>query len=142
MKDNTKANRVSQHLSALTVFINDIKAMRKFYHETLGWAVLTENEKVVMFKLDKVVLTLCASDVFYDYTGLQPDAAANKSFYSTINLDSPKQVDDSFKKLRESGVNITKMPKKVFWGGYSGFFADPEGNTWEVAYNPISATRA
>ena len=127
-------------ISAVTIAARDIKALRKFYHDALGWTVSAENEKVVIFRLNNVMLTLCTPDVFKEYTGIE-QVGSNTGFYFTINLDSPKRVNESFKKLAEKNVNIIKQPEKTFWGGYSGFFADPEGNHWEVSHNPISRTK-
>lgn len=127
-------------INAITIAAKDIKALRKFYHDSLGWPVSAENEKVVIFRLNNTMLTLCTHDVYKEYTG--SDAGqSNNGFYFTINLDSPKRVNDSFKKLAEKNVNVTKAPEKTFWGGYSGFFVDPEGNHWEVCHNPISRTK-
>jgi hypothetical protein len=128
-------------INAATVAVKDIKALRKFYHEILGWTVLSENAKVVILKMDNAAFTLCTMDVFSEYTGMQP-GSGNKSFYLTINLESPKRVDESFKKLKQLSVNIVKMPQKTFWGGYSGFFTDPENNYWEICFNPIPGTKS
>ncbi len=48
-----------------------------------------------------------------------------------------KGVDDLFAQFEKQNVNILKQPEKVFWGGYSGYIADPDGNLWEIAYNPF-----
>ncbi|HEY5327943.1 MAG TPA: VOC family protein, partial [Mucilaginibacter sp.] len=54
-----------------------------------------------------------------------------------ITYRSQKEVDDVFMALEDKGVHIVKPPQKVFWGGYSGYVADIEGNLWEIAYNPF-----
>lgn len=54
-----------------------------------------------------------------------------------LTLATPAQVDALFDDLRSKGVRILKEPQAVFWGGYSGYFADPDGNAWEVAHNPF-----
>jgi uncharacterized glyoxalase superfamily protein PhnB len=53
------------------------------------------------------------------------------------NLDSREAVDRAFDSLRGIGAKILKEPQEVYWGGYSGYFADPEENYWEVAWNPF-----
>ncbi len=132
---------MSQQINAVTIAVNDIKLMRKFYHDILGWAVLAENPEVVMLKLNNAVLTLCSIPVFAEYTGTYPDDGSKKGFYLTTNLESPKRVDDYFKKLANQQVMIIKKPEKTFWGGYGGFFADAEGNKWEICFNPIAGTK-
>jgi uncharacterized glyoxalase superfamily protein PhnB len=52
------------------------------------------------------------------------------------NTRSEKEVDDLIKNLRKQGVQVIKEPQKVFWGGYSSYIADPDGNLWEIAFNP------
>ena len=58
--------------------------------------------------------------------------------YCSSNVCSEQEVDAVIADLRAKGVTILKEPQKVFWGGYSSYFADPDGNPWEVAYNPFS----
>ena len=54
----------------------------------------------------------------------------------SCTMKSEAEVDSFFAKIEELGVTIAKMPEKVFWGGYSGYFQDPDGYYWEVAYGP------
>lgn len=132
---------MDQQINAVTIAVKDIKLMRKFYHDTLGWAIFAENPSVVMLRLNNAVLTLCTTVIFAEYTGNYPDAESKKGFYLTTNLESPKRVDEYFKKLAAKKVLITKKPEKVFWGGYSGFFEDIEGNKWEISFNPMPGTK-
>ena len=60
-----------------------------------------------------------------------------RSFSLAHNLRSEQEVDALFVELTSKGVAILKQPQKVFWGGYSGYVADPDGNLWEIAYNPF-----
>jgi hypothetical protein len=55
------------------------------------------------------------------------------------NARSKEDVDAIFSRLKAKGATIVKAPEEVFWGGYSGYFSDPDGHTWEVAYNPYWA---
>jgi hypothetical protein len=127
-------------INAITIAAQDIQSLRLFYSQVLEWKIFSQNENVVMFKLNNVILTICAADVFTEYSGMQAPSPADKNFYLTVNLDSPKRVDQTLQRLVALNVDIVKMPKKAFWGGYSGFFADPEGNRWEVCYNPTPNT--
>ncbi len=54
------------------------------------------------------------------------------------NLASPKKVDNAYQEAIKAGATPMKQPQKVFWGGYSGYFADPDGYLWELAYNPFT----
>lgn len=67
-----------------------------------------------------------------------PGEHIHPKFYLTINTNSIEETDKLFADLKNKGVRIVKDAQPVFWGGYSGFIADPEDNYWEIAYNPIS----
>ena len=56
---------------------------------------------------------------------------------NAVRIFSEKEVDDVITGLKSKGVKITKEPQTMFWGGYSSYFADPDGYLWEVAYNPF-----
>ncbi len=53
------------------------------------------------------------------------------------NLETEAEVDAAFALALEAGATVVKRPEKVFWGGYSGYFADPDGHVWELAMNPF-----
>ena len=59
-----------------------------------------------------------------------------QSFALAHNARSKEEVDLIFSRLKDNGATIVKEPEEVFWGGYSGYFSDPDGHSWEVAYNP------
>ncbi len=127
-------------INAITICAQDVQALKRFYSQILEWRILAQNEKVIIFRLNNTVLTICAADVYAEYSGMKPADSTEKHFYLTVNLESPKRVDQTLQKLAALSVDIIRMPKKAFWGGYSGFFADPEGNRWEVCYNPVPNT--
>jgi predicted lactoylglutathione lyase len=123
------------HVTAITLAVKDLVAIKAFYTGKFGWQILAENAKVVMLKLDNLVLTLCNELLFAEHTNIDNNAGS-KPFYLTINLASKAVVDEKITKLEQDGVQILKHPSETFWGGYSGFIADPEGNCWEICYNP------
>lgn len=127
-------------INAITICAQDVQSLKRFYSQILEWRILAQNEKVIIFRLNNTVLTICAADVYTEYSGMKPADTTEKHFYLTVNLESPKRVDQTLQKLAALSVDIIRMPKKAFWGGYSGFFADPEGNRWEVCYNPVPNT--
>ncbi|MFC0513917.1 VOC family protein [Mucilaginibacter angelicae] len=128
---------MQSHVTAITLAVKDLAAIKAFYTGKFGWQTLAENEKVVMLKLDNLVLTLCNELLFAQYTNISNNAGS-KPFYLTINLASKAKVDERITQLKQEGVQIMKMPAETFWGGYSGFIADPEGNCWEMCYNPYA----
>ena len=67
---------------------------------------------------------------------IAPEGAGFSGFTLACNARSESEVDAIISDLKSKGVKIVKEPQKVFWGGYSSYFADPDDNRWEVAYNP------
>lgn len=92
-----------------------------------------ENEHIIILKLNASLLSLCSEQLFTDYTGTTPSEGKNS--YLTINLDTEDEIDQLFNEFKDIDATIIKSPQKVFWGGYVGFIADPEGNLWEIACN-------
>ncbi len=70
------------------------------------------------------------------------DVPDYRGFALAQNVGSVEEVDAIFARLREKGATIVKELRRVYWGGYSGYFADPEGNKWEVAHNPFWTIQA
>lgn len=124
-------------VAAITISVKNLDAMKGFYTGKFGWQILAENEKLVMLKLDNLVLTLCSELLFAEYTNISNNDGS-KGFYLTINLASKAEVDGKIAQLDKADVRIQKQPAETFWGGYAGFIADPEGNCWEICYNPYA----
>jgi len=118
-------------LSAITIAAKNHTLLKYFYTEVFGWEVLMENPEIVILKLNQTSLSLCSKKLFEQYTGVKP--VNGKSYYFTLSLDWPADVDIQFETLQSRGVIIAKMPERTFWGGYAGFITDPEGNLWEIS---------
>ena len=125
------------NISIVTLGVKDLRAATVFY-EKLGWNNTKASQDTVTFlQGESVVLGL------YDRAALAEDAGVDDTpsgFRGTslaINLPSEADVDSFFRKAIEAGASSVKKPQKVFWGGYSGYFADMDGHLWEVAFNPF-----
>ena len=125
------------NISIVTLGVKDLRAATVFY-EKLGWNNTKASQDTVTFlQGESVVLGL------YDRAALAEDAGVDDTpsgFRGTslaINLPSEADVDSFFRKAIEAGASSVKKPQKVFWGGYSGYFADLDGHLWEVAFNPF-----
>lgn len=127
-----------QKLTIITLGVNDLERSREFYQHGLGWEPSKASQDgIVFFDLGGVGLAL------YPMDELAKDAttSAKRSGFSGItlahNARSVEEVDAVLQKAEQAGAKITKKAQKVFWGGYSGYFADPDGHLWEVAWNPF-----
>lgn len=127
---------MEQRITLITLGVADLQVSANFYELILGWKRSPmSSENIVFFELKGVFLSL------YERVALAEDATVDaagsgfKGFTLAHNVGSEKAVDDLINDLRIKGVTIVKEPQKVFWGGYSSYFADPDGNLWEVAFN-------
>jgi catechol 2,3-dioxygenase-like lactoylglutathione lyase family enzyme len=122
----------------VTLGVADMAAMRAFY-ERLGLAASSaSNDHVTFFQMTGCVLGLFGRRELAEDAAVPPSAPSSfKGFTLAWNAGSRAGVDAIMQHARQAGATITKPAQEVFWGGYSGYFADPEGNLWEVAHNPF-----
>lgn len=129
---------MEQRINLITLGVSDFKKSLHFYSEGLGWKPSSASQDdVAFFQMGGVVLSL------YPKTALAEDAKVNSNgngfpgFSLAYNAKSEKEVEDVLSAVKQMGATILKPAEKVFWGGYSGYFSDPDGYLWEVAYNPF-----
>ncbi len=128
---------VPQRLSLVTLGVADVAVSRSFY-EGLGWKVAAGEETgVAFFDLNGTILALFGRDALAEDANVPHQGAGFRGVSLAINLESDEAVDRAFAFAAEKGATIVQPPRKVFWGGYSGYFADPDGHLWEIAYNPF-----
>ena len=123
-------------LSFLTLGVADLDRSRRFYSEVLGWEPFQDTGGIVMYKLNGMVLSLFPEHELMEDAQVKEEGKGSR-FTLAQCLRTPADVDALFAELKKKKVTITKEPQKVFWGGYSGYFADPDGHLWEVAHNPF-----
>jgi len=130
---------MDQRMSIITLGVSDLKQSRSFY-ESLGWEVATEqqSEDIVAFNLQSFVLALYPREDLGKDADVEMSSSANPSFTLAYNVNSEDEVDRTINEVRNVGAKIVKEPQKVFWGGYSSYFSDPDGYLWEVAFAPDS----
>lgn len=134
---------MKQRINLLTLGVADLEKSMNFYRDGLGWQtqgiVGTEYEHgaVVMFELENGQL-LCLyerNNLAWDsQLKLQAESATEFSIGYFVNSD--EDVDAVMKQAEHAGARITKPAQKAFWGGYHGYFQDPDGHLWEIGYNP------
>ncbi|MCB9960393.1 MAG: VOC family protein [Rhodospirillaceae bacterium] len=128
---------MEQRLSLVTLGVADLARARAFY-ERLGWpAAASGNEQVAFFNLGGIVLGLYGRTALAEDAGVPAEGAGFSGITLAHNVRSEAAVDATLAEALAAGATLVKPGQTVFWGGYSGHFADPDGHLWEVAYNPF-----
>jgi catechol 2,3-dioxygenase-like lactoylglutathione lyase family enzyme len=128
---------MNQHLHIITLGVKDLSSARAFYSEVLGWKPSSaSNEGVTFFQAGGVVLSLYPREALAEDASLPAVGTGFGGVTFAFNTRSEREVDEIISDLKSKGVTILKPPQKAFWGGYHAYFADPDGNPWEVAFNP------
>lgn len=128
---------MEQRLSLVTLGVADLASAQAFYEQVVGWKAAPSPPGVVFFDLNGVVFSLFPhEELEKDMNAVPGSGRVSRGFALAYNARSREEVDAIFARLKGHGANIVKAPEIAFWGGYSGYFADPDGHRWEVAFNP------
>ena len=131
---------MNQHLHLITLGVRDFETSRKFYTEILGWKPTSgSNDDIAFFQAGGMALAIYPREKLAEDALTSPEGSGFAGITLAYNARSEAEVDEIISDLKSKGVKIAKEPQKVFWGGYSSYFADPDGYHWEVAYNPFFA---
>jgi uncharacterized glyoxalase superfamily protein PhnB len=129
---------MEQRLTIVTLGVKNLKVSTVFYENCFGWKkTATSNENITFFHLNGIELALFGHDELANDAMVGSEGNGFKGFTLAHNVRSEKEVDDLFAVLSRKGVTILKKAAKTSWGGYSGYFSDPDGNLWEIAFNPF-----
>ena len=135
--------RMKPRITVLTLGVDDLERSLRFYRDGLGFPsegiVGTEFEHgaVAFFDLQNG-LKLAAwkrEDLAHD-SGLSKMPASATEFSLAHNVNSEQEVDALMAEAESAGASVVKQAAKTFYGGYAGYFQDPDGHLWEVAFNP------
>lgn len=129
---------MEQRVSFITLAVADLAATRRFYVDGLGWEPVLEHEsEVLMFEIaEKVVLSLWAESGFEEEVGPVRRGSGLVPITLAHNLPTREQVDGVLVEARAAGAREVAEAVEREWGGYTGYFADPDGFRWEIAWNP------
>jgi catechol 2,3-dioxygenase-like lactoylglutathione lyase family enzyme len=128
---------MNQHLHIITLGVKDLSRARAFYTEALGWKPSSaSNDGISFYQAGGVVLSLYPLDALAEDASIPVTEGVFRGVTFAYNVRSESEVDEIISDLELKGVTILKHPQKAFWGGYHAYFADPDGNPWEVAFNP------
>ena len=126
-----------QRITLITLGAADLAAARAFYAR-LGWVEHGESQPgIAFFQMHGQALALFGRDALAADQG-RPDAILGTGAVTLAqNFATTAEVDAAFAAALAAGASALKAPEAVFWGGYSGYWADPDGHVWEVAMNPF-----
>ncbi len=131
---------MEQRISIVTLGVEDLARARAFY-ESLGWRIANEElaGSIVTFTLNGVGLALYPRAKLLEDIGLPDlDGRATGAVTLAYNVRNREEVAAVLAGAERAGGTIVKPAQDVFWGGHSGYFRDPDGHLWEVAWNPGS----
>lgn len=128
---------MEQRLTIIGLGVDDLEASAHFYEEVFGWQKTSaSNENIRFYQLNGILLSLYPRQKLAEDAQVSSQGTGFKAFSLAYNTRSEEEVDTLIHTLEAKGTRVVKKAEKVFWGGYSGYIADPDGNLWEIAFNP------
>jgi len=128
---------MEQRISIVTLGVADLNRSREFY-ERLGWRrSMAKSEGIVFFQAGGIALALYPRDELAKDANVAANGDGFKAISLAYNARNRAEVDAVLKEAETAGAKILKPAQEAFWGGYSGYFSDPDGFLWEVAWNPF-----
>ncbi|MCC6643526.1 VOC family protein [Candidatus Peregrinibacteria bacterium] len=125
-------------LTCVTLGISDLARSLEFYRDKLGWPTQSKVEDgVLFFQMNGLILSFFPREELAKDANVDPRGAGFYAFTLAHNVNSAAEVDQVMADAERAGATIRKPAQKTFWGGYSGYFSDPDGFLWEVAHNPF-----
>jgi uncharacterized glyoxalase superfamily protein PhnB len=128
---------VPPRLTVLTIGARDLPSLRDFY-KRLGWEAVVDMDDFAAFQTKGAVFTLYALDSLVADMNAKSSTSGSgfNGVTPAVNVDFREEVDEAIEVARTAGAEIVKPPVDMEWGGRSGYFTDPEGNYWEIAWVP------
>ena len=125
-----------QRVTLITLGVADLDRAKAFYG-ALGWSPAQEQEGVAFYQLNGLALGLFGRAALAEDQGRAGAELGTGAITLAQNFVTIEEVDAAFAAALAAGATVLKRPEKVFWGGYSGYYADPDGHVWELAMNPF-----
>ena len=127
---------MEQRVSLITLGVDDLARSKAFY-DALGWTG-QEVEETVFFQAGGLAVVLWGRAKLAADAGVAPvpDQGAFRGIALAHNVRSPSEVDEIMAAAQRAGATVTRAAEPTSYGGYAGYFADPDGHLWEVAHNP------
>jgi uncharacterized protein len=127
---------MEQRISVVTLGVKDLGTSRRFYADGLGWKPVYEDQEIIFFQAGGLIFALFPRDQLA--ADFQADAATfgRAAMALAYNVRARSEVDPLLERAAAAGAKILRPAREAAWGGYSGYFADPDDFAWEVAWNP------
>ena len=125
------------HITIITLGVADLQRAINFYEKGLGLPRKNESESIAFFDMSGTMLALYPRDELAEDITISPEGTGFQGFTLAHNVASPEEVDMTLAEAVAAGAELVKPGQAAFWGGYSGYFKDPDGFYWEVAHNPF-----
>jgi hypothetical protein len=123
-------------ISIITLGVADLQKSIRFYRDGLGLPMRENGEQIAFFTTVGTWLALYPREALADDAQVDSDGTGFRGFTLAHNVASKAEVDQLLEQASKAGARIIKEAQDVDWGGYSGYFSDPDGFLWEVAWNP------
>ena len=127
---------MNPRISMITLGVHDLAASIRFYEEGLGFPRMESPPEVAFFTLSGTWLGLYPRVALAEDATVSPQGEGFEGFTLAHNVSSEAEVKEVMSQALVAGASLVKEAQKVFWGGFSGYFRDPDEHLWEVAYNP------
>jgi len=127
---------MEQRISLVTLGVKDLVTSKRFYVDGLGWKPVFENEAIIFFQAGGLIFALFLRDKLAEDFQVDPATFGRAAVALAYNVRAKSEVDPLLKRAATAGAAILKPAREASWGGYSGYFADPDGFAWEIAWNP------
>jgi catechol 2,3-dioxygenase-like lactoylglutathione lyase family enzyme len=128
---------MEQRLSMVTLGVSDLARSREFYEQGLGWqSVNPDNKAIAFYQAGALVVGMLPRTEIVQDGNLEDTGSGYGGISLAHNVATPGEVDALLAEAEAAGATILKRAQRTAWGGYSGYFADPDGHPWEVAHNP------
>lgn len=125
-----------QRVTLITLGVRDLARSRAFYL-ALGWHPAREMEEVSFFQMQGSALALFGIEDLAEDMGRPVEELRAGAVTLAQNFGSGAEVDAAWRRALQAGATAVKVPQRASWGGHSGYFADPDGHVWELAWNPF-----
>ncbi|MCX7559179.1 VOC family protein [Sulfitobacter sp. F26204] len=128
---------MEQRISLITLGVRDAAALSAFY-DALGWVRVETQDGVIAYDLIGQTLALYQLEKLAEDIGVDINSLGHGAMTLSYNVRTKEEVSRLMNLAQTAGAKVLKAAGDVFWGGHIGYFSDPEGHIWEVAYNPFS----